>query len=113
MKDDTLIVLWTSGDREVALNMVLMYTKNAKGKGWWKNVTLVIWGPSAKLAVQDKEITSILKEMAEGGIRLEACKACSDRYGVSEELEEMSVEVKYMGQPLTSYLKDGYTVITL
>ena len=33
-----LIVLWTSGDREVALKMVFMYTFNSKTKGWWEDV---------------------------------------------------------------------------
>lgn len=43
-----LVVLWTSQDREVAMNMVFMYTKNSKLKGWWENVRLIICGPSAK-----------------------------------------------------------------
>ncbi|RLB28776.1 MAG: DsrE family protein, partial [Deltaproteobacteria bacterium] len=34
-KPDTLVVLWSSGDREVATRMVFMYTLNAKRKGWW------------------------------------------------------------------------------
>lgn len=33
---DKLVILWTSGDREVALKMVFMYGLNAKVKGWWK-----------------------------------------------------------------------------
>lgn len=40
---DKLIVLWTSGDKEVALNMVFMYTLNAKKKGWWDEVGLIVW----------------------------------------------------------------------
>lgn len=44
-----LVVLWTSGDREVALKMVFMYTLNSKLKGWWKDVTLIVWGPLLSL----------------------------------------------------------------
>ncbi len=33
-KDDGLVVVWTSGDREVALEIVFMYTLNSKLKGW-------------------------------------------------------------------------------
>lgn len=44
---DRLMVIWSSGDREVALKMVFMYTRNAKIKGWWDEVKLVVWGPSA------------------------------------------------------------------
>lgn len=32
MKDDTVVILWTSGDIEVAENMVFMYTLNSKKK---------------------------------------------------------------------------------
>ena len=41
-KPEELVVLWTSGDREVALKMVFMYATNSKKKGWWKEVTLVV-----------------------------------------------------------------------
>ena len=55
-KEDKLAVLWTSGDREVALKMVFMYTYNSKLQGWWEDVTLIIWGPSAKLLSMDTEV---------------------------------------------------------
>ncbi|MFZ5647696.1 MAG: DsrE family protein [Bacillota bacterium] len=45
-------------------------------------------------------------------MELLACKACTDSYGVSEKLEELGIEVKYMGQPLTKLLKEGYRIIT-
>ena len=50
--------------------------------------------------------------MREQGIVLEACKACSDMYGVSEDLEELGVDVKWMGVPLTEYIKGNYKVLT-
>ena len=110
---DKLVVLWTSGDREVARNMVFMYTKNSRLKGWWGEVRLVIWGPSAKLLSEDTELQEELEEMEEAGVMLEACKACSDRYGVSDVLEKLHINVKYMGAPLTNYLKEGFTVLTI
>ena len=50
---DRLLVLWTSGDRTVAMNMVCMYTLNSKINGWWEEVTLLIWGASGDLLVND------------------------------------------------------------
>ncbi len=64
-----LAVLWTSPDREVALKMVFMYTLNSKLNGWWDQVEVV------------------------------ACKACSDAYGVSEQLAALGAVVKFMGLP--------------
>ena len=114
-KPDELVVLWTSGDREVALKMAFMYTHNSKRFKWgWKNVTLVVWGPSAKLLAADTELKEHIIEMKEKGIKLLACKKCSDIYGVSNDLKRLGIEVKYMGKPLTDYLRDdNYRVLTI
>jgi hypothetical protein len=109
----SLVVLWTSGDREVALKMVFMYTLNAKLKGWWEEVILVVWGPSAKLLSRDQELQGKIEQMKEAGVVLEACKACADLYGVSPTLEQMGIEVKYMGIPLSDYLKEDRAVLAL
>ena len=99
------MVLWTSGDRDVALKMVFMYTFNAKKQGWWEHIRFVIWGPSSLLLSVDKELQQELKKMQEAGVEIQACKACADMYGVSEKLSSLGVEVKYMGVPLTEMLK--------
>ena len=109
----SLVVLWTSGDREVALKMVFMYTLNAKLKGWWEEVILIVWGPSAELISRDEELQGKIKQMKEAGVVLEACKACADQYGVSPTLEQMGTEVKYMGVPLSDYLKQDRAVLAL
>ena len=109
---EKLVVLWTSGDREVALKMVFMYTLNAKLKGWWKDVTLIVWGPSTKLLSEDKDLQNYLITIKDSGVELQACKACTDEYGVTESLEKLGVDVIYMGEPLTAYLKDDIKIIT-
>jgi hypothetical protein len=114
-KPDELVVLWTSGDREVALKMAFMYTFNSKRFKWgWKNVTLIVWGPSAKLLTEDIELQEHVIDMKEKGVKLQACKKCSDSYGVSDALRQLGIEVKFMGKPLTDYLRDdNYRVITI
>jgi hypothetical protein len=107
-----LLVVWSSGDRDVALNMVFMYTYNAKKNGWWQNIRFLIWGPSSKLLSEDKDLQQEIQKMKEVGVELLACKACSDRYGVSEVLQDMGIEVKYMGVGLTEMLKGGWTTLT-
>ena len=109
---DELIVLWTSGDREVALKMVFMYVYNAKRFKWWEDITLIVWGPSSKLTAEDKEIQSEIKKMIGEGVVIKACKACADLYGVSPKLAALGIEVKYMGQELTQYIKNGTHLIT-
>lgn len=112
-KQDKLIVLWTSGDKEVALNMVFMYTLNAKKRGWWHEVCLIVWGPSARLLSEDPELQEYLSRIQAEGVQLEACIRCAENYGVSEKLEKMGIDVKLMGVPLTEYLKAGNKIITL
>lgn len=107
-----LMVLWTSGDREVALKMVFMYTFNAKKRGWWDQIRFVVWGPSSKLLSEDKELQKGIKDMLEAGVEVQACKACADQYGVSDKLTALGIEVKYMGVPLTDILKGGWASLT-
>ena len=48
-----LAVLWTAADRDTAQKMVFMYSYNAKKNGWFDEVKLIIWGPTAKLISED------------------------------------------------------------
>lgn len=115
MSDDQpreVAIIWAARDREVALNLAFMYAKNSRLKSWWPRVTLVIWGPSAELATQDPGIQEELRALAQAGVELRACRACADRYGVSEKLEALGIEVIYTGQLLTNWLKAGVPVLT-
>jgi hypothetical protein len=100
-----LAVLWTSGDREVALKVAFMYTEAAGSRGWFDEVQLIVWGPSSKLLSEDRELQEYVARMQQAGIEVVACRACADAYGVTEVLEGLGIEVKYMGQPLTEVLK--------
>jgi len=107
-----LCVVWTSGDKEVAMKMVYMYTLNAKKQGWFENVRFVIWGPSSKLLSEDKELQDYLGKMKEAGVELQACIACANMYGVTEKLRSLGVEVKGMGRPLSEMLKSDWETVT-
>jgi hypothetical protein len=108
-----LVVLWTSGDPEAARLMALMYAKNSRLNGWWDRVLLVAWGPASRLVCADAGLQAEVAECAAAGVRLRACKACADAYGVSAELERLGFEVVYMGEPMTRYLKDGWKVLSV
>jgi hypothetical protein len=110
--NDSLVLIWSSGDREVAKKMVFMYTKNSKLKGWWGRVRLVVWGPSAMLLTQDSELQEELEDVKAVGVELLACKACADLYGVSDKLTALGIDVIYMGTPLTEMLKTGWKCLT-
>ncbi len=115
MEDNSnkLAVLWTSGDVDVAEKMCFMYTYNAKKQGWFDEVVLIVWGPSAKLLSENKKLQDYVKKMKEAGVVVEACVACARMYGVDEDLAEMGIDVKGMGTPLTKYLKEGWITLSL
>lgn len=109
---DRQLIVWTSADREVALNMVFMYAENAAKREWMDTVRLLIWGPSGKLLVGDPELQQRLERLAKAGVELYACKACADGYGISEDLAGMGVTVEYTGTLLANAQKDGWHVLT-
>ena len=108
---DTLAVLWTSGDPDVAEKVCLMYTHAAKSNKWFNHVILIVWGPSAKLLSENIAVQDKVKKMIDDGISVQACVVCADSYNVSENLRSIGIEVIGMGKPLTSYLKTGYSIL--
>lgn len=110
---DKLVVLWTNGDPITAEKMVFMYTLNAKKRAWWHEITLIIWGASAALTAGDEKMQDHIEALVEAGVEVVACKACADSLGVTEDLEKLGVDVKYMGEPLTEYIKLDYKILSI
>jgi len=108
-----LAVLWTSGDPDVAEKMGFMYTYNAKKQGWFDEVVLIVWGPSAKLLSENKMLQDYVKKMQDAGVVVEACMACAKMYDVDEKLTELGIDVKGMGVPLSNYLKEDWKTLSL
>ena len=107
-----LAVVWTSGDPDVAHRVALMYTHAAKQAGWFDEVRLVVWGPSARLLSGDKDLQAKIQEMADDGVNVDACVVCADSYGVSDRLRELGLDVLPMGRPLSDMLQSDWKVIT-
>jgi hypothetical protein len=110
---DKLNILWTTDNKDTVLHMLLMYATNSRLNGWWQEVNVIIWGASAKLVGTDKQIQEAVSEMLNHGITIEACKACTDNFGVTDKLTELGITVRYMGEVLTNYLKSGEKVLTI
>ena len=107
-----LAVLWTSGDPDVANRVALMYTHYAKKAGWFDEVTLIVWGPSQRLLLDDKNLQAKVKAMQDDGVVVEACIACAMGYGIVEDLKKLDITVRGMGEPLSNYLKSDWKVLT-
>ncbi|GEM_PF-80282 len=107
-----LVIVWTNDDPYTAERMVLMYAHASKTAGWFEEVTLIIWGPSAKMVAENIKIQKKLKAMQNDGIEIRACIVCANMYEVTEDLKGMGFDVQAMGKPLTDYLKSDAKVLT-
>lgn len=110
---DHLHLLWTSDNEITAEKMVLMYATNAMRRGWWKKVTVIIWGAPALLVSEDVELFEKLEEAKAEGVHFSACRACADQLEVTDKLEKMGIEVIYWGEPLTKLLQDQEPLLSV
>ena len=113
MDNNHLYVLWTNDNSITAEKMVFMYTINSLVHGWWEKVTLIVWGATPKLVSEDAAIQAKIKEAQQAGVHVTACKACADQLGVTQALEDLKIEVRYWGQPLTELLKNNERLLTV
>ena len=77
------------------------------------NYRVIIWGASAKFVGEDTQVQTEIIEMLNQGVSVEACKACCDNLGVADKLIKLGINVRYMGEPLTNYIKNGEKIFTL
>ena len=110
---ESLTILWTTDNKDTFFNMINMYAVNSLKKDWWDEVTVIIWGASAKLAGSDAQVQLEILEMIQQGVKVEACKACADISEVTHILEKLGVIIRYMGEPLTQILKSGQKLLTI
>ena len=101
-----LLVIIASGDKAKVLTG-LMYARNAIKRGWMDEVKVVYFGPSEQLMEQDTKVAEAAMEIA-GMSESFACKAISDRGGISEKIDEMGVKVDYVGSIISDFIKQGY-----
>jgi hypothetical protein len=113
MNSDHLVVLWTTDNLFTVEEMILLYTLNAKKQSWFKEVTLINWGAATKLLAENQDLQERMNDFMDVGVNLQSCKHCADKIGGTDTLRELGFDVKYMGEPLSEYLKSGASVITV
>lgn len=111
--ESKLNILWTTNNKDTVLNMLSMYVINSINKGWWGHINIILWGASVKLVAQDTQVQTEVLEMLQLGVTVEACKHCCEIFDVASTIEKLGITVKYMGEPLTGYLKSGEKVLSL
>lgn len=108
-----LAMVWTSGDPDVAHRMALMFSHASKQAKWYDEVTVIVWGPSQRLLVGDKDLQAKIAQMRNDGVVVRACIACANSYGIVEDLRALGLPVEPMGKPLADMMQsDEWDVLT-
>lgn len=111
--ENKLTILWTNADPLTAEFMVFMYAKASLKQAWWQEVEIIVWGATAKLVAENKNIQEKLLNTIENGVKVRFCRACASQLGAAETLETLGFQLEYMGQPLTEILKQDGKLITI
>jgi len=101
-----LLIVIATADREKAL-AGLMYAKNAWAAAWFEDVKVVFFGPSEKLIVRDDEVANEMQKASVIGESF-ACKAISEKEGISEDLEKLGLTVVGVGPIVSKFINEGY-----
>ena len=110
-----VIILIQSGDPELIWHGI-QYAERAIKNKWMDDVRIIIWGPAQKTICglpPDHEIMVKFKEVqAMGGksSQIWACKACSDRYGVTDKILKLGFESFHTGIATSYMIKAGYRI---
>ena len=107
-----VFVVLSSSDREVALEVGLIYPLNAAKNKWVDEVKVIIFGPSEKVAAYDTEVQEKIKDLQNAGVEVLACKWCADRMNITSILEKAGVKVVFVGSIISQLLKDGWASLT-
>ena len=107
-----VFALVSTADREVALEIGLIYPLNAAKNKWLDEVKVIFFGPSEKLAAYNVDVQTRIKELMDNSVEVLACKWCSDRMNITPLLENLGIKVVYVGSIISQLIKDEWAQLT-
>jgi hypothetical protein len=102
----------SSADTVVHEELGFPYATNCMKQGWMDQVRVMLWEPTERIAAENKKFQDMIRMLKVTGVEVVACKACSNNFGVSEKLENLGINVQYVGALVTEMLKDGWYQLT-
>ena len=109
--DRHLHILWTNADPNTSEHMVLIYARNALLNDWWDKITVIVWGGTQKLILENEAVRLKAQMAAQVGVEFTACVACAQNLGVEEQLKEENIEVIRWGEKLSLLMQNGKHVL--
>ena len=86
-----------------------MFAVNALKHGWMEDVKLFFFGPAEQLLLTDPELQEFVEEYQAMEETAVACKFIAKRDGTDARIAALGVQVEYVGDMISSLIKDGYT----
>lgn len=108
-----LHILWTNADLDTFQHMVVLYATNSMLRGWWDDVTVIVWGATASMIAASKEAQQYMETAVRVGVKFSACVTCARALGVEEKLADMGIEVIPWGQPLTELIQGEKPLLSI
>jgi hypothetical protein len=114
MSKNNLLIVWSNGDIEVANKFPLLYSSVILERKYWEKAHLMLWGPSIKLAKNNKKIQKKLLKIQNTGVKISACIVCVEDYNAVKQLEKLNIKINHTGKLLTKALKKkSWAVMTI
>ena len=111
--DRHLHILWTNADPMTAEHMVMMYARNAMLNEWWDKVTVIVWGATQKLLLENEAVRLKADLARQVGVEFTACVSCAINLGIKDELEKAGIEVIRWGEKLSLLMQNDKHVLSI
>ena len=108
-----LHILWTNSNPVTSEHMVLVYATNAMLNRWYDKVTVILWGDTQKLALENEAIQLKMMLAKQAGVKFTACVTCSRNLGCTAELEQNDIENVRWGERLSLLMQEGKPLLTI
>lgn len=109
---DKVFIMLSSGNKEMATTVGLVYPRNAAKNKWMDEVKVIVFGPAARIVARDPEVQKMLQDCEAAGVEVLVCKWCADKLGVSQAIEQAGFKVLYVGEIMSRLMKEGWSTLT-
>ncbi len=111
MKDE-LVIFWASKDKKLGKKTVIKYIKESIEHKWWGGISLIMWGPSIELLLEEETIRAELLALNNKYMSIEISKEYTDEAGLTDEIKGLGLTVRPCGEAVTLCLRTGIRMIT-
>ena len=109
-----LHILWTNADPTAGKLMVMMYAKYSMKNGWWDKCTVILWGATVQLMLENQELQQEMNALRdEYGVEFAGCITCARELDAADGLTALGVELEPWGPHLTRLLQTGAPLLTV